>query len=70
MTLTLAKHARFAPVAGPVVVVVMDGVGLGPKDAGDAVHLAKIPTLDALGVPGRMLALRAHGTAVGLPERR
>jgi 2,3-bisphosphoglycerate-independent phosphoglycerate mutase len=68
MTLTLAKHARFAPVAGPVVVVVMDGVGLGPKDAGDAVHLAKIPTLDALGVPGRMLALRAHGTAVGLPS--
>lgn len=46
----------------------MDGVGLGPKDEGDAVHLAKIPTLEWLTQPGRMLALRAHGTAVGLPS--
>ncbi len=66
--LRLAKHDRFPAVKGPVVVVVMDGVGLGPKDAGDAVHLAKLPTLDGLTQPGRMLALRAHGTAVGLPS--
>ncbi|MBN8609452.1 MAG: 2,3-bisphosphoglycerate-independent phosphoglycerate mutase [Deltaproteobacteria bacterium] len=68
MTLSLAKHDRFPAVTGPVVVVVMDGVGLGPRDEGDAVHLAKHPTLDWLTQPGRMLALRAHGTAVGLPS--
>ncbi len=67
-TLTLPKHARFAPIAGPLVVVVMDGVGLGPRDEGDAVHLARTPTLDALARPGRTLALRAHGRAVGLPS--
>jgi 2,3-bisphosphoglycerate-independent phosphoglycerate mutase len=66
--LTLSK-GRFAPVAGPVVVVVMDGVGLGPADEGNAVHLARTPVLDALtaanhgGVP-----LAAHGLAVGLPS--
>jgi 2,3-bisphosphoglycerate-independent phosphoglycerate mutase len=68
MTLSLAKHARFAAVRGPVVVVVMDGVGLGRGDEGDAVHLARIPTLDALTRTAPMLALRAHGTAVGLPS--
>ncbi len=68
MTLSLAKHARFPAVRGPVVVVVMDGVGLGPRDEGDAVHLAKLPTLDALTRGSPMLALRAHGTAVGLPS--
>ncbi|MFN9811643.1 MAG: 2,3-bisphosphoglycerate-independent phosphoglycerate mutase [Deltaproteobacteria bacterium] len=68
MTLSLTKHARFAPVEGPVVVVVMDGVGLGPGDEGDAVRLARTPTLDALGGAGRALSLRAHGTAVGLPS--
>lgn len=60
---------RFAPAEGPVVVVVMDGVGLGPADEGNAVHLARTPVLDALtaanagGVP-----LAAHGLAVGLPS--
>jgi 2,3-bisphosphoglycerate-independent phosphoglycerate mutase len=68
MTLSLTMHARFAPVEGPVVVVVMDGVGLGPGDEGDAVRLARTPTLDALGGAGRALSLRAHGTAVGLPS--
>ncbi|MFN7699111.1 MAG: 2,3-bisphosphoglycerate-independent phosphoglycerate mutase, partial [Deltaproteobacteria bacterium] len=63
MTLSLTKHARFAPVEGPVVVVVMDGVGLGPGDEGDAVRLARTPTLDALGGAGRALSLRAPGTA-------
>jgi len=68
MTLSLSKHARFPAIRGPVVVVVMDGVGLGRRDEGDAVHLARVPTLDRLTRSGRMLALRAHGTAVGLPS--
>jgi 2,3-bisphosphoglycerate-independent phosphoglycerate mutase len=52
---------------GPVVVVVMDGVGVGRLDGGDAVHLARTPTLDRLAL-GPMVTLRAHGTSVGMPS--
>ncbi len=63
------KRGRYPAPEGPVVVVVMDGVGQGPADDGNAVHLARTPVLDALtaanagGVP-----LAAHGVAVGLPS--
>jgi 2,3-bisphosphoglycerate-independent phosphoglycerate mutase len=53
---------------GPVVLVILDGVGLGHKDEGDAVHLARTPTLDRLTGTCPMLSLRAHGTAVGMPS--
>ena len=55
-------------VKGPLVCVVMDGVGIGRKDEGDAVHLAHTPVLDQLGQRCPTVALRAHGTAVGLPS--
>ena len=45
----------------------MDGVGLGRGDRGDAVHLARTPTLDRLGA-GSWLPLAAHGKAVGMPS--
>eukprot|EP00760_Papus_ankaliazontas_P004765 PhM_4_TR12061/c0_g1_i1/m.56207/K15633/gpmI; 2,3-bisphosphoglycerate-independent phosphoglycerate mutase len=52
----------------PVLIVIMDGVGVGPKDNYDAVHMAKTPTLDKLmSNPKRYRAIKAHGTAVGLP---
>lgn len=54
-------------VAGPVVVVVLDGVGLGPQDAGNAFHLARTPVLDRLMAAG-CVPLAAHGKAVGLPS--
>ncbi len=66
-TLRLAPHPRFNPCPGPVVVVVMDGVGLGRADRGDAVHLARTPTLDRL-ARGPWVRLAAHGTAVGMPS--
>jgi 2,3-bisphosphoglycerate-independent phosphoglycerate mutase len=68
MALTLKRHARFSGVVGPVVVVVMDGVGVGPDNEGNAVLLARTPTLDALGARSLTTRLRAHGTAVGLPS--
>ena len=68
MKLELKKHARFAGPAGPVVLVVLDGVGVGSGDEADAVKLAATPTLDSLWVPGARATLRAHGTAVGLPS--
>ncbi len=66
--LVLNKHARGPAARGPVVLAILDGVGLGHGDEADAVKLARTPTLDRLWVPGVRAALRAHGTAVGLPS--
>ena len=52
----------------PVVLVIMDGVGRGDGGAGDAVKLAKTPTLDRLFAQCPYTWLKAHGTAVGLPS--
>ncbi|RMH41148.1 MAG: 2,3-bisphosphoglycerate-independent phosphoglycerate mutase [Deltaproteobacteria bacterium] len=67
MTWTLKPHPRFAGRPGPVVLAVLDGVGVGSGGPDDAVKLAATPTLDALWAPGVRCTLRAHGTAVGLP---
>jgi 2,3-bisphosphoglycerate-independent phosphoglycerate mutase len=64
--MSLARHRSHAP-RGPVVLVVMDGVGRGAGDEADAVAIASTPTLDRLWVPGVRAELRAHGKAVGLP---
>ncbi len=66
--LILRRHPTWSGPKGPVVLAILDGVGLGKGDAADAVKLARTPTLDELLVPGRFVALRAHGTAVGLPS--
>ena len=52
----------------PVVLVVMDGVGIGDGGAGDAVKLAHTPNLDELLNTCPNTSLKAHGTAVGLPS--
>ena len=51
----------------PLVLVVMDGVGVGRGDDFDAVAMANTPTLDRLAAES-CRTLRAHGTAVGLPS--
>ncbi|MBX3251025.1 MAG: 2,3-bisphosphoglycerate-independent phosphoglycerate mutase [Myxococcales bacterium] len=66
--LILRPHARFAPIEGPVLLVVLDGVGVGAHDEGDAVWLARTPTLDGLARTCPTTQLRAHGQAVGLPS--
>jgi 2,3-bisphosphoglycerate-independent phosphoglycerate mutase len=53
---------------GPVVLVIMDGVGLGARDESDGVYLANTPTLDELFGEPLFERLKAHGTAVGLPS--
>lgn len=53
---------------GPVVLVILDGVGHGPRDDFDAVHVARTPNLDGLLASSLHLELAAHGTAVGLPS--
>jgi 2,3-bisphosphoglycerate-independent phosphoglycerate mutase len=64
----LKKHPTFPGVPGPVLIVVMDGVGCGASNEGDAVWLARTPTLDRLAGMSLTTRLRAHGTAVGLPS--
>ncbi|MBO4217092.1 MAG: 2,3-bisphosphoglycerate-independent phosphoglycerate mutase [Clostridia bacterium] len=55
-------------IKGPVVLVVMDGVGIGPDYEGNAVKRAYTPTLDMLWDKYPHISLKAHGTAVGLPS--
>ena len=46
----------------------MDGVGCGASNEGDAVWLARTPTLDRLAGMSLTTRLAAHGKAVGLPS--
>ncbi len=64
----LDKSSRFPPCPGPVVTIVLDGVGISPREEGDAVKTARTPTLDRLMAAYPMTTLRAHGTAVGMPS--
>jgi 2,3-bisphosphoglycerate-independent phosphoglycerate mutase len=64
----LDKVASFPGVEGPVLVVVMDGVGYGRGDQSDAVWLAKKPILDQLHATCPGTKLKAHGRAVGMPS--
>ena len=65
----LEAHPSLRRPPGPLLVVILDGVGLGPQDDFDAVARARMPGLKGLmAVPGRFLPLKAHGTAVGLPS--
>ena len=57
----------FKSVDGPVVLVIMDGVGIGSKDEKDGVFMANTPVLDALLHEPVSLKIKAHGRAVGLP---
>jgi 2,3-bisphosphoglycerate-independent phosphoglycerate mutase len=52
----------------PVVLVIMDGVGIGKHDMGDAVFNANTPTLNWLMENCPHTKIKAHGTAVGLPS--
>ena len=53
---------------GPVVTIIMDGIGINSTVEGNAVKNAYTPTLDRLMQNYPMVQLRAHGTAVGLPS--
>ncbi len=67
MSKTLNKLNNPIGVTGPVLTIVMDGVGLAPATEANAVSLAYTPTLDMLMSKYPTVKLKAHGTAVGLP---
>ncbi len=68
MNKSLNKLNSFDGVKGPVLTIVMDGVGLAPDTISNAVAGAYTPTLDMLMAKYPMVSLKAHGTAVGLPS--
>ncbi len=64
----LKKNPKFDRVKGPVVVVVMDGVGVNASETGNAVFHANTPVLDRLQKNYAHVTLKAHGKAVGMPS--
>ncbi len=67
MTLKLNRSKSFLGRIGPLLLIIMDGIGIGQKDESNAVYLAKTPNLDRLFKSRLYCQLQAHGTAVGLP---
>ncbi|MDR3311817.1 MAG: 2,3-bisphosphoglycerate-independent phosphoglycerate mutase [Spirochaetaceae bacterium] len=68
MVQALQKNARWKGRRGPLVLVIMDGVGYGAYAEGDAVRAARMAHLDAIASASACTRLKAHGTAVGLPS--
>ena len=64
----LQKNAAWQGRRGPVVLVIMDGVGYGKYEEGDAVKASRMKYLDWLTANCPHTKLKAHGTAVGLPS--
>lgn len=52
----------------PVVLVIMDGLGLSDQVDGNAVRMAKTPFLDTVWTKAQKTKLHASGVHVGLPE--
>lgn len=67
MQLKLNKLSSFSGRKGPLLLIIMDGVGIGPKNDANAVFKARTPHLDRLCNAPLYCELQAHGTAVGLP---
>jgi len=65
--LKLQPLSGYKAFPGPVVTIIMDGVGIGPQDESDGVHMAYTPVLDELLKGTLVTKLKAHGKAVGLP---
>lgn len=68
MKLELKKNEKFQGRRGPLLLIIMDGIGIGKQDESNAVYLARTPNLDNLMKSNLKTQLKAHGTAVGLPS--
>ena len=64
----LKKAKNFKGPQGPVVLAILDGVGVGTCAEGDVVSRANTPTLDWLAENALAAKLKAHGIAVGMPS--
>jgi 2,3-bisphosphoglycerate-independent phosphoglycerate mutase len=68
MSLELQKLPNFSGRPGPLLLIILDGVGIGKQDDSDGVFLAKTPCLNELMKSKLYTQLKAHGTAVGMPS--
>jgi 2,3-bisphosphoglycerate-independent phosphoglycerate mutase len=68
MVKALAKNPKWKGRKGPVVLVIMDGVGYGKYKEGDAVAESHMEALASFQKNWPTTKLKAHGTAVGLPS--
>lgn len=68
MAEALKKNPSWKGRRGPVVLCIMDGVGYGKYEEGDAVRQALTKNLDSLEASCPTTHLTAHGKAVGLPS--
>jgi len=64
----LKKNQAWKGRRGPVVLLIMDGVGYGKYKEGDAVADSKMYNLNAIKAKSPHTRLKAHGKAVGLPS--
>jgi 2,3-bisphosphoglycerate-independent phosphoglycerate mutase len=56
------------PAPVPIVLTILDGWGIAPPSATNAVFVAQTPNMDRLGNSFPMTTLTAHNGMVGLPE--
>ena len=70
----LEKLESFAGRTGPLLTIIMDGVGIGQENGGNAVFLAKPKNLIDFEKESRSrnlyTQLKAHGLSVGLPSEK
>jgi 2,3-bisphosphoglycerate-independent phosphoglycerate mutase len=68
MSLSLKKLKSFHGRKGPLLLIIMDGIGIGKRDETNAVSRADTPNLNLLFKSDLFTQLKAHGKAVGLPS--
>ncbi|HBR13944.1 MAG TPA: 2,3-bisphosphoglycerate-independent phosphoglycerate mutase [Candidatus Omnitrophica bacterium] len=68
MSFQLKKLSQFHGRKGPLLLIILDGVGIGKRDESDGVFMARTPCLDELMRGKLYTTLKAHGTAVGMPS--
>lgn len=68
MLSSLKTNPKFKKRGGPLVLMILDGVGYGKYKEGDAVANSYMPFFDNLVKTCPNTKLKAHGIAVGLPS--
>ncbi len=64
----LKRLGHYHGPKGPVVLLIMDGVGVGSYPEGDFVRMSLKPNMDWLKSHAVYTQLKAHGIAVGMPS--
>ena len=65
---SLKRLAHYGGPQGPVVLMIMDGIGIGRYEEGDLVRASATPRMDWLRAHVPYTQLKAHGLAVGMPS--